>query len=355
MNKYIQIRCSTHESTRLTDACRRCADRIAVACLLLLFSVHHAFAADQKQQTLVLGGPPAVVSFPFLHMIESGALDDVAQQVRFELWTNPDQLRISVLQGQTDFTALPTNVAANLASRGAPLRLLNVSTWGILWMVSRDADRSAITDFRGERIAIPFRGDMPDVLFGLLAEAAGMDPKKDFQVHYVASPLDAVSLIMARRIKHALLAEPAVSMLFHKTTTFPGKVIAPDLHRAFSLRKEWGRVFATANRIPQAGIAAVGKQDSILESRVAAAYEESLNWCLEYPAECGEVVARHIDRLSPEAVANALRVSPMQALPTRSIETELRHFFQQLHARDPGLIGGRLPDDSFYAFDGARP
>ena len=323
--------------------------------LALLLAGPHAFAAGQKVDTLVLGGPPAVVSYPFLHMIESGALDDVARQVRFELWTNPDQLRISVLQGQTDFTALPTNVAANLASRGAPVRLLNVSTWGILWMVSRDGDRRSIMDFRGETIAIPFRGDMPDVLFGLLSAKAGLDTKKDFQLHYVATPLDAVHLIMARRVKHALLAEPAVSMLLRKTGSFPVSIIAPELHRAFSLREEWGRVYATANRIPQAGIAAVGQQDDRLMAKVAAAYAQSLQWCLADPPACGELVAAAIDRLSAEAVADALRVSPMQALPTRHIETELRQFFELLHARDPGLIGGRLPDDAFYAFDGAQP
>ncbi len=63
-------------------------------------------------------------------MLASDGFADIAEKVEFILWTNPDQLRALALNGKVDFIALPTNVAANLYNRGAPLALLNVSQWG---------------------------------------------------------------------------------------------------------------------------------------------------------------------------------------------------------------------------------
>lgn len=320
---------------------------------LLLGSAPLTDASTTKRDTLVLSGPPAVVSYPLIHMAASGALKDIAEEVRFELWTNPDQLRVSVLRGKTDFTALPTNVAANLANRGAPVHLLNVSTWGILWMVSRDSDRHRLKDFAGETIAVPFRGDMPDVLFSMLAREQGLNPAKDFRIHYVASPMDAAQLLIARRVDHAVLAEPAVAMVLRKTGSFPIGIVAPKLHRAFSFSDEWGETFASEARIPQAGIAAVGEQDDALSRRVAEAYAESLDWCQANPEACGTLVAEHVERLDPEAVADAVRSSPMEAVPIDEAKDDLQKFYKRLHAHDPGLIGGKLPNESFYSFDGS--
>jgi hypothetical protein len=142
----------------------------------------------------VLSGPFAAVSFPLIHMVESGALKDVAETVEFRSWKDPDQLRVLALDAKSDvdFVAMPTNVAANLYNRGVKLQLINVSTWGVLWMVSRENNLKTLADFKGKEIVMPFRADMPDIVFQVLAEKQGLDVKRDFKLRYVGSPLDAM-------------------------------------------------------------------------------------------------------------------------------------------------------------------
>src|SRR5690606_34840155 len=193
---------------------------------------------------LVLAGPYSAVSNPLVHMVDSGALADLAEQVEFVSWRDPDQLRLMALDGQADVLAMPVNVAANLYNRGASLRLLNVSTWGLLWMVSREPGLTRIEDFKGREVAMPFRGDMPDVLFGLLAERAGLNLREDVRLRYVANPLDAMQLLLMRRVDHALLAEPAVSMALRKSGSFPLGLIAPELYRSLDIQQAWGVSFA---------------------------------------------------------------------------------------------------------------
>jgi NitT/TauT family transport system substrate-binding protein len=158
---------------------------------------------------------------------------------------------------------------------------------------------------------------MPDIVFQLVARAQGLDPRRDFELNHVASPMDAMQLLLARRIDHALIAEPAASMALHKSGSFPLSVVAPELHRALDLQREWGRVFDRPPRMPQAGIAVLGalRDDDDAVARIHAAYADALAGCL---AEARE---------------------------------ELDFFCRQLHAAQPALVGGRLPDARFY---GAR-
>src|SRR5690554_2455034 len=223
----------------------------ALGALLITLLPLPAAADAPRRSQLILAGPPTTVSYPLLHMLESGALEQLAERVEFRLWSNPDQLRALTLEGGADFTAMPTNVAANLYNRKVPLQLVNVSVWGMLWLVSRNPELKTLADFKGQEIAVPFRADMPDIVFTFLAERAGLDPRRDFTVRYTATPMDAMQLLIMRRLDHALLAEPAVSMALRKTRSFPVSVVAPELYRSVDLQAEWGRLLQTEARIPQ--------------------------------------------------------------------------------------------------------
>ena len=309
-------------------------------------SISHA---EEKLEIITLAGPFAAVSDPLIRMQNIGALDDIAKKTEFRIWKNPDQMRALALKGDVDFIATPTNVAANLYNRGADIRLLNVSIWGVLWMVSRDKSLKTIADFKGKETAMPFRADMPDILFAKLAEESGLDPKKDFKFRYVSNPLDAMQLLIMRRVDHALLAEPAVSMALRKTKSFPMKIIAPDLYRSTDLQKEWGKLLKRKARIPQAGMAVINKKLSKhIIQRFSEEYKRATQWCLENPDKAGKMVADRIDLLTPEAVSDSIKVSQFKDVSAKDARAELEYFFNILHAKTPALIGGKLPDDGFY-------
>jgi NitT/TauT family transport system substrate-binding protein len=321
--------------------------------LALFISFSLPANAAEKIDKLVLSGPFAGVSNPLIHMVETGALNDIAEKVEFRAWNGPDQLRLMALDKgdfKADFIAMPSNVAANLYNRGVELKLMNISIWGILWMVSRDDSLKTIADFKGKEIAMPFRADMPDILFEQIALAEGLDPKKDFKLRYTPHPLDAMQLLILRQVDHALLAEPAISMALQKTKTFPVKIIAPELFRSVDLQKEWGRVFKREAKIPQAGMTAM---KSVLNNphalkRFQEEYKKSAQWCLDNPKEAGVMVAKHIDLLTPEAVEESLRWTIIEVKDGKESREELEFFYQKLMDGTPASVGGKLPDDRFY-------
>lgn len=328
-----------------------CLTVAAVFASALTLATPPAIAAE-KLQKLTLSGPFAAVSYPLIHMAESGALKDLAETVEFVPWKDPDQLRVLAIDGKNkvDFMAMPSNVAANLYNRGVKLQLVNISTWGVLWLVSRDKSLKTLEDFQGKEVLMPFRADMPDIVFQTLADKAGLDPKKNFRLRYVGTPLDAMQLLISRQADHALLSEPAVSMALRKTKSFPVSVIAPDLYRSVDLQQEWGRLLKREARIPQAGIAAMGQAlaNPALVERFQQAYATSLKWCEAKPDDCGAMVAKRVEMLSAEGVADSVRADNTAFVTAQEAKPELEYFFAQLHARQPALVGGKLPDAGFY-------
>lgn len=316
--------------------------------VLLFFTA--ASQAELPLEKIIVAGPPAGVSNALIHLTNSNALKDIATEVEFVLWKNPDQLRALALQGKVDFIALPTNVGANLYNKGVDLKLLNVSQWGVLWMISRDKSKTTLADFKGEEIAIPFRADMPDIVFTHLAKQQGLNPKVDFKLQYTASPLDAMQMLIMRKIDHALLAEPALSMALRKTHSFPISIVAPELYRSVDLQKEWGRLMHTEARIPQAGIAALNtkKLSPAFIDRFEQAYAEANVWCQNNAEQCGKEVAAAIPMLNADAVTDSIQVQSFYYTNASTAKPELKAFFQVLLDGQAASIGGKLPDENFY-------
>ncbi len=317
--------------------------------LTLLLSIVLLHATEfTKIEKLTLSGPMASVSHPLLHMIETNALSDVADDIEFIMWKSPDELRALTIRGKADFIAIPTNVAANLYNKGVDIQLLNVSVWGVLGMITRDKSKKTLADFKGCEIAMPFRADMPDIMFEEIVKKQGLNPKKDFDLKYVGSPIDAMQMLILRRVDHALLAEPAISMALRKTSSFPLKLIAPDLYRSSDLQKEWGEVFKIEGKVPQAGMAVVGKKNDTLIKRFNEEYAKSLQWYKTHPKEAGLLVEKHIAMLNADAVADSIEYVQLLDVNAQESKKDLNFFFDVLKNNDPKSIGGKLPDDAFY-------
>ncbi|ACZ12574.1 ABC transporter substrate-binding protein [Sulfurospirillum deleyianum] len=302
----------------------------------------------EKLDKLVIAGPFSSISHPVLRLIETGALKDVAHNVEFKLWQNPDELRALLLKKEVHFVALPTNVAANLYNKKEPIRLLNVPVWGILEILSRDANLKHIEDFKGKEIIVPFRADMPDIVLQALIKQAGLDVKKDFSLKYVPNPPDAMQMLLLRRADHVLLAEPATSMAMRKTGSFPVSLIAPALYRSLNLQSEWGRLFKVEPKVPQAAFSVVGDMDREIITRFNEEYTKALLWYQSHPKEAGEMVEKTLKTFKVEAISDSIAHTQFELQSAQQSKVALEQFFEILMQIEPKLIGSKMPDEGFY-------
>ncbi|MBL8298472.1 MAG: hypothetical protein JNN30_09010 [Rhodanobacteraceae bacterium] len=322
----------------------------ASAAALAALASPPSLRAQLRPRILRLSGPWASVSFPLLWMAERAEFGSLAERIEFLPWRDPDELRLIALEGRADFIAMPSNVAATLYNRGLMLRLQCISAWGLLYLVSRRPSLDRLADLGDEELGVPFRGDMPEIVLTQLAAAQGVDARRELRLRYLASPLDAVQLLLSRRLDHALLAEPAVSMVLARSRSGIVSLFAPELYRTLDLQQAWADAGLGPARLPQAGIVAVGAaaDDGGLCAEFAQAHARALGECMAAPQDCGAIVARRSGRLDAVAVADSLGHSRLEAVNAAQARPELEAFLGRLLAHRSGLIGGRLPESGFY-------
>jgi NitT/TauT family transport system substrate-binding protein len=303
---------------------------------------HPAFAAEQ----LTLWGPPAAPSVVLAQAIASGSLKDIDKSVVFRTWRTPDEMRAGLSSGKMQAVIVPSNVAANLYNRGLGVHLLNIMTRGLLYVVGKD-ELVRIEDLAGKKIAVPFRNDMPDFILRRLLARVNLKIGKDIQFEYAGSPPEAMQMLLAGRVDAALLAEPGATAAILRA-----KVTLNHFTRAIDCQKEWAKTIGGDGFIPQAGLAVtkpfmdkVGRHGlQTLQNALQAAVDVVIN----HPLRASLASAMELGVLSP-IVAEAVPHSNLAALPASSIRPELEKFFSILAEDDPRIIGGKLPDDPFYA------
>jgi NitT/TauT family transport system substrate-binding protein len=294
---------------------------------------------------LVLHGPPAGPSIVAAHAVHAGLLRAVAERTSFRVWRTPDEIRAGFASGKTTAAIVPTYVAANLHNRGAGVRLVNTMTDGLLYVCAIDPGLDKLAKLAGRRIAIPYRNDMPDHVFGIVARAAGLQPERAMTIEYAGSPPEAMQLLLAGRVDAALLSEPSATAAVLQGTR-AGKPVA----RTIDLQKLWAAQAGGPAAIPQAGLAVSGAlaQDPATLAALNAALGAAAAAVRADPAAAAQSAAAVLD-LPPPVIERSVPHSNLEVRAARAARPALERLFKALAERDPAIVGGRLPDDAFFA------
>lgn len=334
------------------DTMRRTTKEGIMKKLYLSFALILMFAApslaQDRVENLVLIGPKSSVTHPMAYMIEAGLLDSVAEKVELITWDNPDQLRSLLVGGQAHFAAVPSYVASVFYNKGVPIRLLNITAWGLLYMASNDPTVKTLADLKGRKIDMPYRNDMPDLVFRHLVSKQGMDPDTDFDLHYKPNFPTIVQELLSGLAPNGLLVEPLASVAFMKSKAMKGK--AAKLYRAVNLQKEWGKLYNSKPQIPQAGICAtpLATKNPGLVNAFEKAFEKATAWCVANPEKAGKIVVKYIPGLKAKPVAAALKNAGLKAVLAAEARPEIEQFYRVLQSMNPAKIGGKLPAADFY-------
>ena len=81
------------------------------------------------------------------------------------------------------------------------------------------------------------------------------------------------------------------------------------LYRSVDIQKAWGKVFKRQPKIPQLGMVALSSvlEQPLVLQRFQQEYTKSVEWCLQNPELAGKMAAKHLDGLTPQAIADSLR------------------------------------------------
>jgi NitT/TauT family transport system substrate-binding protein len=300
----------------------------------------------RAEEPLVFWGPSATPSVVVAEALASGDLEAIAPGASFRAWKTPDELRAGLSSGAIPASVVPSYVAANFYNRGLGVRLLNINTDGLLYVLSADETISGVADLKGRKVGVPFRNDMPDYVFGRLLEKAGLAAGTDLQIDYTATPAEAVQTLLAGRVDAVLTTEPAATAAVVRSAE-AGK----PLKRVIDISEAW-TVLSGKPAIPQAGLALtepfvrrLGPEGVDL---IQAAMEKAVAAVLADPQAAAGRVAEAFGLPAP-VIARAIPFSKLAAHRASAIKADLVEFFTVLAAVNPAIVGGKLPDDDFYS------
>jgi NitT/TauT family transport system substrate-binding protein len=318
------------------------------ALVLVVAFAAAAALAQAPLDTLRIWHPNTMAfAAPFKLIGESGVLADYARSVEINEWTTPDILRSVLVNGGSEVTAVPTYVGANLANRGVDVKMAAVIVWGLLWVIGPDGAAPEWESLRGQTVLIPFANDMPDLVFQRLAVANGLTPGKDFTIQYFATPQDVVAQLVGGRGQWAVMPEHLATVALANANRN-----GQALGRFLNLQDEWA-IITGRSRIPQAGI--------VVPSRLAAerpdvlggvltALEQAVAKVNAADAETVATLAAAFDLPAP-VLSDVIPRLNLAVVPAAEAREELEAFYSELAVLSPDIIGGGLPDASFYLPD----
>lgn len=328
-----------------TTSIKRRTLLVGAAAAVPVLAAPRLLRAQTAIETLGLYGPPAGPSVTLAHAVATNRFAEIAASATMTAWRTPDELRAGLTSGTILLSVVPVQAAANLYNRGFPIRLANVMTNGLLYIASGDAGIAAIPDLRGRKVAVPFRGDTPEILFAQLLAHHGLNPETDMEISYAGTPIEAMQLLLAGRVDAALTAEPSTT-----AAVLQGQQAGKEIRRAIDMQAEWGAMTGAAPVVPQAGLAITG---TFLDTHadavpaILSALEAATADVLADPATAAANATTALDMPAP-LLAASVPYSNLVARPAAEARADVERMLTAMSGPDLAAINGKMPDDAFY-------
>lgn len=298
------------------------------------------FAAERLPFTIY--GAPALPSLTIAVATMQGKLAKQAD-VALKIWRNPDQLRVGVASGEFKVMMSPNNVGVNLRHQGQNVGMINILTNGITQLMTKTPIENP-EQLIGKKVIMPFKNDMPDIVFKALLKKRGIDESK-VQITYTAAPAEAVSLFLTQDFDATFLPEPMAS-----ACVLRGKRMGVEVGRAFDFLNTWADSFGGKPVIPQAGIIANVDFYHAHQAEFELFHQDlqnALHWVKNNPQSAAEIGTNYFPAPAP-AITAAIPNANLTVTKGSEIKEELFKFYDILMQFNPKLLGGKLPDEKFF-------
>lgn len=294
--------------------------------------------ADQYPKKIVIQAPLAPPTAPLLQMVQKKPFGDKSS-VQLIIYKTVEEATARILNGEADFTVLPLNTAAKLYNKKADISLANVTTWGILYLLSSDSSVSGWHQLKGKEVYVGAQGASPDIITRYLLEKNQISPG-DVSLKYADSP--EIAQMMIQGIAHtAVLPEPLVTNVISKN---------PKIKVVMDFQKEWQKLESNKYGLPQAGMVVQNKFLRDYPAAVAVlqkAYAQALVQTVDNPASVAGLVQQKFN-IPASVFEQSMKRTNIKFVYARDAKADVDNYLSKLLQLSPDIVGGKLPDEKFY-------
>lgn len=307
--------------------------------LVLLLAFVSVSALADSVKVLSLKGP---TSMGLAGMLDNSENSKLRNEYTFEI-VKPEEAVAALTTGQVDIATIPANMAAALFNKteGKLLKVIDINTLGVLYVVSLDDSVVTLEDLKGKDILAPNKGATPEAAFKYVLSQNGIDPEKDLNIVFKSEPTEIVAALKAGEAKLALLPQPFVTVAQKQVE---------GLKIVFSLSDEWDKLNNGSALVT--GVTIV-KKDFLENNKEAVLNyledkKDSVTFVNESPEKAAEILEKH-DIFKAAIAKEAIPYCNIVYVDGAEMKTMLEGYLQVLLDFNAKLVGGKLPSEEFYA------
>ena len=299
-----------------------------------------AAAAKTKVNAAVIKGPSGI---GMVNLMELNSIKGASNDYNFTTLSSPEEIVAKVSSGEVDLATPPTNLAAALYNRlNGNVKMLAVSTKGVLYIMENGDTIKSVADLKGKTIYTTGQGANPEYILKYILTKNGIDPEKDVKIEYKTENDELATLLATGTASVALVPEPVVTTV---------KAKKAELRVALDMTAEWERASGGESRLLMGCV--IARKEFIEKNPDAVT-----KFLAEYKASI-EKAGSDIDTTS--ALCEKYGIIPKAAVAKAAIPRcsltyvdgnammeQIKGYFDVLFAANPKSVGGALPDDAFY-------
>lgn len=266
-----------------------------------------------------------------------------------------DAIKTKLLNGEANVAIAPTNIGAIIYNNGGQkIKLVATDIQGSLYMVGKEQlsgnFKEKLESLKGKTVYNIGQGATPDITFkyaldvyGIPYEETETEDPSYVALRYVTSGKELIPLLKKGDAKFGILGEPAVTQANANA----------DTETVLSLQDLWNATSNTTDGFPQASLfmnkELLTSEHSAFVQYFLGLLEENNTWVKDNTEDALTALkaggSTSLTALTP-AIVNACNIKLVRANDAKASVTA---YLTALYNSNSKVVGGKLPDDDFYA------
>ncbi|PWJ85143.1 NitT/TauT family transport system substrate-binding protein [Oceanotoga teriensis] len=240
-----------------------------------------------------------------------------------------------LMQNEVDIALLPTNEAIKLYNKGVDIKILNIHTWGVFYLLTTNSEINSWSDLSGKEVYVPDKGGPMDILFSFVTDFYDVNNIKIKR----GKPNQIAQLMINDMADTAFLREPFVTSILLKNKK---AIICEDV------QKDWYEI--SGIELPQASLVvrtAFLRDNKELVEDFNKDYSKAIDWVNSNIDEASKLGMKYMNISDKVTKASVERLN-LRFKDAHDAKDEIEKYLKVLYDFNKESIGGKMPDDEFY-------
>lgn len=240
-----------------------------------------------------------------------------------------------LMQGKADMALMPTNEAVKLYNKGIDIKILNIHTWGVFYMITTNPQINSWEDLSGKEVYVPEKGGPMDILFNYITNSKNIESI----VIKRGNPYQITQMMINDLAETCLLRETFVTQVLLNNSK--AKVFE-------DVQKTWKEI--TKIDLPQASFvirADILEANPDLAEKINSEYSKAIKWMYENIEEAA-VLGKEKMNIPEKVTINSLERLNLRLVPSWEAKESIDEYLDIFYQFDKETIGGKMPDENVF-------